>query len=63
MITKRIEHVLKTRYDNRALDKDRVFAQMLRRFDQWTKTEDLPDDTAERAAKLFATINRTFAGG
>ena len=63
MITKRIEHVLKTRYDNKALDKYRVFAQMLRRFDQWTKMEDLPDDTAERAAELFATINRTFAGG
>jgi hypothetical protein len=63
MITKRVEHVLKTRYDHKALDKDRVFAQMLRRFDQWDKVDDLPGDAAARAAELFATINRTFAGG
>jgi hypothetical protein len=39
-----------------------VFAQMLRRFDQWDKVDDLPG-AAARAAELFATINRTFAGG
>jgi AAA ATPase domain len=63
MITKRVEHVLKSRYDHKALDKDRVFAQMLRRFDQWNTMGDLPGDTAARAALLFGTINRTFAGG
>lgn len=63
MITKRVEHVLKARYDHKALDKDRVLVQMLHRFDQWDKVDDLPGDTAARAAELFATINRTFAGG
>ncbi|MGY4433982.1 putative ATP-dependent endonuclease of OLD family [Bradyrhizobium sp. F1.13.1] len=61
MITKRVEHVLKARYSHRALDKDRVFAQMLRRFDAWDKIEDLPGDTAVQAEELFAAINRTFA--
>jgi hypothetical protein len=63
MITKRVEQVLKTRHDHEALDKDRVFAQMLRRFDQWGKVDDLPGDTAAHATELFAAINRTFAGG
>jgi hypothetical protein len=63
MITKRVEHVLKTRHNHKALDKDRVFAQMLRKFDQWDKVDDLPGDTAARARELFAPINRTFAGG
>ncbi|MHC6156681.1 ATP-dependent nuclease [Bradyrhizobium elkanii] len=63
MITKRVEHVLKTRHHHKALDKERVFAQMLRKFDQWKRVDDLPGDTAARAAELFATINRTFAGG
>ncbi len=62
MITKRVEQVLTSRHAYKALDKDRVFAQMLLRFDQWEKVEDLPVDTAERAAQLFAAINRTFAG-
>jgi len=61
MITKRVEQVLVSRHGHKALDKDRVFGQMLRRFDQWDKVEDLPGDTAARAEELFATINRTFA--
>jgi hypothetical protein len=63
MVTKRVEQVLRTRYEHKALDKDRVFAQMLRRFDQWDKIDDLPGDTAARAKELFATINRSFDGG
>jgi hypothetical protein len=63
MITKRVEQVLKTRHDHNGLDKDRVFAQMLRRFDQWNKVDDLPGDTVAHATELFAAINRTFAGG
>jgi predicted ATP-dependent endonuclease of OLD family len=63
MITKRVEQILRTRYDHKALDKERVFAQMLRRFDQWNKVDDLPGYTAARAGELFATINRTFSGG
>ncbi|MGF6312794.1 5S rRNA maturation endonuclease (ribonuclease M5) [Bradyrhizobium sp. i1.8.4] len=52
MITKRVEHVLRGHYSHTTLNKDRVFTQMLRRFDEWNEVADLPDDTAERAAGL-----------
>lgn len=63
MITKRVEHVLKIRHGHTTIDKDRVLAKMLQRFDRWDKVDDLPGDTAARAAELFAAINRTFSGG
>jgi len=63
MITKRVEYVLKTRHGHKALDKDRVLAQMLHKFDQWDTADELPGDTAGRAAELFAIINRTFSAG
>jgi predicted ATP-dependent endonuclease of OLD family len=61
MITKRVESVLKARH-GRALDKDRVLAQMLKKFDQWSKADDLPGDTADRASELIEAINRAFLG-
>lgn len=61
MITKRVEQVLKLSYGHSELDKQRVLWQMLLRFDQWKKVEDLPGDTAKHAAMLFAGINRGFA--
>lgn len=62
MITKRVEHVLKSRYGHSALDKRRVMAEMLKRFDDWKTSADLPKDVAARAEKVFQTINGTFAG-
>jgi hypothetical protein len=60
MITKRVEQVLKARHGHKELNKERVLSQMLRKFDQWNKVDDLPGDTAKHAAKLFAAINRGF---
>jgi hypothetical protein len=60
-ITKRVEAVLQSRYGHAELDKRRVLAEMLKRFDQWKKLEDLPGDTAKHAEKIFAKINAAFA--
>lgn len=59
-ITKRVEAVLRSRYGHSELDKRRVMSEMLRRFDQWKKIEDLPGDSAKHAEKLIAKINRAF---
>jgi hypothetical protein len=61
MISTRLDKYLKIRHSGMALDKRRVLSAMLKRFDGWKKKEDLPTGTAERAANLFAQINRTFA--
>lgn len=63
MITKRVEAVLAQRYGHQDLDKRRVVAELLRRFDRWDTVSDLPGDTAVRAEKLFKTINKAFGGG
>lgn len=60
-ITKRVEAVLRSRYGHEELDKRRVMAEMLKRFDQWSKLADLPGDTAKHAEKLIAKINQAFA--
>lgn len=60
MITKRIEVVLKARYGLDELDKRKVFAELLKRFDTWQKTSDLPDETLQKATSLFQAINRSF---
>lgn len=62
MITKRVEHVLRTRH-GQELDKRRVMGEMLRRFDTWSKLSDLPGTSATKAEKLFKTINAAFAEG
>lgn len=60
-ITKRVEAVLKTRYGSKELDKRRVMAEMLKRFDEWKTLGDLPGDTAKLAEKLIGKINATFS--
>lgn len=60
MITKRVEAVLQSRYGKEKLDKRRVFAELLNRFDKWEKVSDLPKGTVENATKLFQTVNRAF---
>ena len=42
MITKRVEEVLVRRYGHKELDKRRVTSEILRRFDEWKKLDDLP---------------------
>ena len=61
MITKRVETVLVQRYGHKKLDKGRVMAEVLRRFDSIEKVSDLPKGTAVRAEKLFSAINSAFA--
>lgn len=59
MITKRIESVMKEKYE-REFDKSKIVAEMLRRFDRWREAKDLPAGTADRAEQLFKTINAAF---
>lgn len=60
-ITKRVESVLQSRYGHSELDKGRVMAEMLRRFDAWRTVNDLPGDTALHAEKLISAVNAAFA--
>ena len=60
MITKRVEAVLRQRYGHKELDKRRVMAEILRRFDAWEKVSDLPKGTDARAEKLIESINTAF---
>jgi hypothetical protein len=61
MITKRVESVLLSAH-NRRLEKRLILTEMLKRFDTWNSADDLPQGTANSAEKLFAAINRAFAG-
>lgn len=61
MVTKRVEHVLKTRYGHKELDKRRVMGEMWKHFDTWSSAADLPKDAVIRAEKLFKAINAAFA--
>lgn len=63
MITKRVEQVLVQRYGHKELDKRRVMAEVLRRFDAWKKLSDLPEGTAARAENLFKVVNNAFGDG
>ena len=60
MITKRVEAILVQRYGHKELDKRRVMAEILRRFDDWKTVSDLPEGTTARAEKLFKAINKAF---
>lgn len=60
MITKRVEAVLKRDHGKSSLDKGRVTSVLLKRFDTWQTTKDLPKGTATKAGKLFKTINSAF---
>lgn len=59
LISKRVELALKQR-QGRALSKKDVLTEMLREFDGWSSSEDLPGGAAENAEQLFAKINDTF---
>jgi len=61
MITKRVEAVLKSKHIAQSLDKGRVVAVMLKRFDTWHDVKDLPKGTATKAEKLFKLINEAFS--
>lgn len=61
MITKRVETLLVERYGHKALDKRRVMAEILRRFDGWEKVSDLPKGTAAAAEKLMKAVNKAFS--
>jgi hypothetical protein len=61
MITKRIEHVLKTRFGRQELDKGLMMNQLMKHFDNWKTASDLPVGTADCAEKLFKSINASFA--
>jgi AAA ATPase domain len=60
-IASRVEQVLIKQHGLKGLDKQRVMNEMLRVFDGWKMPADLPAGTAQRAEKLFATINQAFA--
>lgn len=61
MISKKVEHVLKTRYNHSQLDKKRIMGEMWKQFDAWKSVDDLPAHTAGRAEKVFKAINGAFA--
>lgn len=60
MITKRVETVLKNQYQQSEINKRAIFAEMLKQFDRWKKSSELPEETAGRAEKLFKAINKLF---
>ena len=60
MITTRIERILKERHGHESLDKKRVLGVMLKKFDTWSSTKDLPQDTEKNANNLFKKINKIF---
>ncbi|QQN63004.1 AAA family ATPase [Bradyrhizobium diazoefficiens] len=60
MISKRVENILVQRYGHKELDKRRVMAEILRRFDGWKKVANLPSGAAGKAEKLFKIINEAF---
>jgi len=62
MISKRVEHLLKTKYGHKELDKKRIMGEMWKQFDKWKTVDDLPQYVAGRAEKLFKAINTAFGG-
>jgi predicted ATP-dependent endonuclease of OLD family len=60
LITKRVEYVLQQRHGKGELNKGLVIKEMLKAFDTWKSTKDLPEGTQERAANLFKKINQSF---
>lgn len=59
LITKRVKIALKQRH-GRELKKKEVLTEILKAFDGWTKLNDLPEDTAANAERLFKNINAAF---
>ena len=61
MITKRVEQVLRARFGRSKLDKGLLMNELLKRFDGWKDVSQLPHGTADRAEKLFKSINAAFS--
>jgi predicted ATP-dependent endonuclease of OLD family len=61
MITKKVEYVLKTKYNHKELDKKRIMAAMWKQFDIWLTIDDLPAHTASKAERAFKSINAAFS--
>lgn len=59
-ICKRVEVVLKRRGVADTLDKKRILAELLKRFDKMETVADLPEGTYEKAKILVARINTAF---
>ena len=59
-IAKRVEIVLKQKYNKDSLDKKLISSVLLRRFDSFTKLADIPEFTVEKAETLFKKINASF---
>ncbi len=60
MISKRVEQVLQQKHGRSKLDKGLVMKELLKRFDGWDDVAKLPAGLADRAEKLFASINAGF---
>lgn len=60
MISKKVEHVLKTRHGHTQLDKKLIMGEMWKQFDKWKSVDDLPANTVGRAEKVFKAINDAF---
>jgi len=60
MIAKRVESVLKLKYNHSGLDKKRVLTEMLKVFDTWNTSKDLPKGAEKSAEKLIKKINAFF---
>jgi len=61
MISTRLETVLKSKYSYEGLDKKRVLTEMLKVFDTWHTSKDLPKGTEKNTEKLIKKVNATFA--
>ena len=60
MISARLEAVLKSKYGYEALDKKKVLTEMLKIFDTWDTSKDLPKGTEKNVEKLIKKINANF---
>lgn len=61
MITKRVEQLLKAKYNHTKLDKRTVMAEMWKHFDTWKTLDDLPEEAVQNAERVFKAINASFA--
>lgn len=60
MISTQIESVLRSKYHHSSLDKKRVLTEMLKIFDTWKTSKDLPTGAEKNAEKLIKKINALF---
>ena len=60
MISKRVEIAFGNRFPGMEFKKYKVTQTMLKHFDSWKKTDNLPEGTEGKATALFETINSAF---